>query len=175
PSCEYKHASPPPFASSRSVANWKEGVLAVARVATFTDAARFMGLPERGEPSSNDPAVLAAFIRQTFYPGVLTSSDLSFAREQGLLPADGPAATEDVLFRLIDKKSAFEWQQGVLVSWNGARMRLLVNGQPKEFALSPDALIYQRIGDDRVALKQGSWIGGELVDFRSEANTIKML
>jgi hypothetical protein len=50
-----------------------------------------------------------------------------------------------------------------------------VNGQPKEFALSPDALIYQRVGDERLAMKQGSWIGGELLDFRAEGNTIAML
>jgi len=76
---------------------------------------------------------------------------------------------------LIDKKSAFEWQQGVLVSLEGRRMRLLVNGQPKDFALAPDALIYQRMGEDRLPLRQGSWIGGELVDFRGEGDTIPML
>lgn len=174
-SCEYKHPAPQPFTSSRSIASWKEGVLAVARVANFTDAARFLGLPARGEPSSTEPAALASFIRATFYPEVLTTSDLSFARDQGLLPAEGAASAEDVLFRLIDRKAAFEWQQGVLVSWDGSQMRLLVNGQPKEFTLAPDALIYQRIADDRVALRQGSWIGGELIDFRSEGTAIPML
>jgi peptidoglycan hydrolase-like amidase len=174
-SCEYKHPTPRPFVTSRSVANWKDGVLAVAKVANFTDAARFVGLPGRGEPPSTEPAALATFIRETFYPSVLTSSDLSFAREQGLLPAEGTASTEDLLFRLIEKKAAFEWQQGVLVSWDGSRMRLLVGGQPKEFSLAPDALIYQRTGEDRVALRQGAWIGGELVDFRSEGTIIPML
>jgi peptidoglycan hydrolase-like amidase len=174
-SCEYKHPAPLPFATSRSIANWKEGVLAVAAVTNFTDAARFMGLPARGEPPSLEPAALATFIRQTFYPSVETTSDLSFAREQGLLPADGPVALEDVLFRLIEKKSAFEWQQGVLVSMAGGTMRLLVNGQPKELALAPDALIYQRVAEDRLALRQGTWIGGELIDFRSEGTTIPML
>ena len=38
---------------------------------------------------------------------------------------------EELLFRLIDKKGAFEWQQGVLTSWDGQTMTLLVNGQPK--------------------------------------------
>jgi peptidoglycan hydrolase-like amidase len=174
-SCEYKHPAALPFESSRSIANWKEGVLAVARVSNFTEAARFMGVPGRGEPPSTEPAALATFIRETFYPSVVTTSDLSFAREQGLVPADGPVSTSDVLFRLIDKKSAFEWQQGVLVSLEGRRMRLLVNGQPKDFALAPDALIYQRMGEDRLPLRQGSWIGGELVDFRSEGDTIPML
>jgi len=70
--CEYKHPKPLPFASSRSTANWKAAVLAVARVATFADAARFMGLPDRGEPPSTEPAALATFVRQTFYPDVAT-------------------------------------------------------------------------------------------------------
>lgn len=174
-SCEYKHPTPLPFASSRSVASWKDGVLAVARVSNFADAARFMGLPDRGEPPSTEPAALATFVRQTFYPSVAPSSDVSFVNEQGLLPPTGSLPVAELLFRLIDKKGAFEWQQGVLVSWDGQKMRLLVNGQPKEFALSPDALIYQRIGDERLAMSQGSWIGGELVDFRAEGDAIRML
>lgn len=173
--CEYKHPKPLPFASSRSLANWKEAVLAVAQVSNFTEAARFMGLADRGEPDSTDPAALATFVRQTFYPTVLTGSDLTFTNEQGLLPAAGSIPREELLFRLIDKKSAFEWQQGVLVSWDGQKMRLLVNGQPKEFAVSPDAFIYQRIGEERLAIREGSWIGGELIDFRAEGNTIAML
>ena len=174
-SCEYKHPRPLPFASSRSVNDWKDGVLAVARVSNFAAAARFMGLPDRGEPPSMEPAALAAFVRQTFYPSVTPSSDVSFVNEQGLLPPTGSLPAGELLFRLIDKKGAFEWQQGVLVSWDGRTMRLMVNGQPKEFALRPDALIYQRVGDERLATSQGSWIGGELVDFRAEADAITML
>jgi peptidoglycan hydrolase-like amidase len=174
-SCEYKHPKPLPFATSRSIANWKEGVLAVARVSNFSEAARFMGLPDHGEPSSMDPPALAAFLRQTFYPTVLATSDLSFVNEQGILPPGGSLPRDDLLFRLVEKKAAFEWQQGVLVSWDGQKMRLLVAGQPKEFSLSPDALVYQRIGDERLPLRQGSWIGGELMDFRAEGSTIPML
>jgi peptidoglycan hydrolase-like amidase len=174
-SCEYKHPKPVPFASSKSIANWKDGVLAVARVSTFADAARFMGLPDRGEPASMDLTVLAPFIRQTFYPSVTPPSDLTFVTEQGLVPAQGSLAASELLFRLVDKKAAFEWQQGVLVSWDGQKMRLMVNGQQKEFAVSPDALIYQRVGDERIAMSQGSWIGGELIDFRAEAGTIRLL
>jgi stage II sporulation protein D len=174
-SCEYKHPKPMPFVTARSIANWKEGVLAVARVSNFGEAARFMGLPDRGEPASTDAAVLAAFIRQTFYPTVLTASDLSFVNEQGILPPGGTLPREELLFRLIDKKAAFEWQQGVLVSWDGQTMRLLAAGQPKEFSLNTDALVYQRIGDERLALREGSWIGGELVDFRVEGSTIPLL
>jgi len=114
-------------------------------------------------------------VRQTFYPSVVTASDLSFLNDQGILPVAGPAAASDVLFRLVDRKGAFEWQQGVLTSSDGTKMRLLVNGQPKEFTLAPDALIYQRIGDERLPMTAGSWIGGELIDFRAESGTIGML
>jgi peptidoglycan hydrolase-like amidase len=173
--CEYKHPTPLPFASSRSIASWKDGVLDVARVSNFVDAARFMGVPERGEPPSLEPAALASFVRQTFYPSVTTTSDLTFVNDQGLLPVTGSVTTGELLFHLIDKKGAFEWQQGVLTSWDGRRMRLIVNGQQKEFALSPDVLVYQRIGDERLPIQQGSWIGGELIDFRAEGDTIPML
>jgi len=174
-SCEYKHPEPMAFASSRSLPDWKRAVLAVAGVQNFSDAQRFMGLPPRGEPSSADPATLATFIRQTFYPSVATASDTTFLNEQGILSSTGALATEELLFRLIDKKNAFEWQQGVLVSWDGTRMKLLVNGQPKEFVLANDAPIYQRVGDERLAVRQGSWIGGELMDFRAEGDRIRML
>ena len=173
--CEYKHPKPQLFATSRSIANWKAGVLAVAKVSNFTEAARFVGIAPRGEPASTEPAALAAFIRQTFYPAVLTASDLAFANEQGLVPAGSAIPLPEILFRLIDRKSAFEWQQGVLVSWNGQTMKLVVNGQPREFTLNADALIYQRIGDERIALREGSWIGGELIDFRAEGTAIPML
>jgi len=173
--CEYKHPKPLPFSSSRSTANWKAAVLAVARVATFADAARFMGLPDRGEPPSPEPAALATFVRQTFYPGVATVSDLSFLNDQGILPVTGTLPADELLFRLIDRKGAFEWQQGVLTGWDGQKLKLIVNSQPKEFTLGPDALIYQRIGDERLPMKDGAWIGGELIDFRAEGDTIPML
>jgi stage II sporulation protein D len=174
--CEYTHPKPLAFSTSRSIADWRNGVLAVAHVDTFADAARFMGLPERGEPSSTtDVNVLSAFVRQTFYPSVMTSSDLGFLDDQGILPATGSLPASDVLFRLIDRKGAFEWQQGVLTAWDGTKMRLLVNGQPKEFTLKPDALIYQRVGDDRLPQTAGAWIGGELIDFRAENGAIPML
>jgi peptidoglycan hydrolase-like amidase len=174
-SCEYKHPEPLAFSTSRSFPDWKKAVLAIAGVSTFGDAQRFMGLQVTGEPPSNDPATLPAFIRQTFYPGVTTTSDESFLSEQGILSPTGAIPTDDLLFRLIDKKGAFEWQQGVLVSWDGKTMTLLVNGRPRVFALGSDAPIYQRIGDERLAMRQGSWIGGELMDFRADGDTIRML
>ncbi len=174
--CEYKHPRPLPFTTSRSIADWRNGVLAVARVATFADAARFMGQLEHGEPAATaDADSLAAFVRQTFYPTVMTASDRGFLNDQGILPATGALPANELLFRLIDRKGAFEWQQGVLTAWDGSKMRLLVNGQPKEFTLAPDALVYQRIGDDRLPITSGSWIGGELIDFRAENGVIPML
>jgi stage II sporulation protein D len=173
--CEYKHPEPLKFSSSGSIPDWKAGVLTVAGVSNYTEALRFLGTPGQGEPQSSQPAVLAAFIRENFYPTIQTSSDLTFLVEQGILPASGTAPTEEILFRLIDRKGGFEWQQGVLTSWDGSTMQLLVNGQPKAFKLSPDAPIYQRIGDERLAVKDGTWIGGELITFREVNGTVEML
>ena len=132
---------------------------------------------ERGEPASTSAATLAAFIRGTFYPSVLTASDLSFVTEQGILTAGEVVPRNELLFRLIDNKSAFEWQQGVLESFDAGerRMRLLVGGQLKAFSLADDALVYHRVGDSRLPLRKGAWVGGELVDFRAEGDVIPML
>jgi stage II sporulation protein D len=173
--CEYKHPDPIHFSTSRSYLDWKDAVLTVAGVSNFTEARRFMGLPGQGEPPSMETPALARFIRQSFYPSVITASDVSFVTEQGILPPSGQLPVKEILFRLIDKKSAFEWQQGVLTSWDGKTMKLVINGQPRDFQLSPDAPIYQRVGESRLAMRQGSWIGGELIDFRAVANTIQML
>jgi stage II sporulation protein D len=173
-SCEFKHPVPQPFATSRSIPDWKNGVLAVARVSTFADAARFMALPDPGAPPT-DADALASFVRRGFYPDVAVAEDRTFLAEQGILPPVGPIVVSDVLFRLIDRKGAFEWQQGVLTAWDGTKMRLLVGGQPKEYTLRPDALVYQRVGDERLPQTAGAWIGGELIDFRVEDGAIPML
>ena len=176
-SCEYKHAEMT-FASSRMIRSWKDGVLAVAGVTSFKDAARFMGLESGREPTAAANAItLATFIRRTFYPSVRTGSDLSFVQEQGIMTAGEVVPRREVLFRLIDKKSAFEWQQGVLVSFDPKTrlMRLTVGGQLKEFMLDKDALIYHRVGESRRPLRKGSWIGGELVEFRAVGGLIPML
>jgi stage II sporulation protein D len=54
-------------------------------------------------------------------------------------------------------------------------IRLMVAGQQKEFTLAPDALVYHRIGESRRPLRKGSWIGGELMEFRAEDGLIPML
>ena len=172
--CEYKHPDMR-FSTSRAIPDWQDGVLAVAGVKDYDDAARFMGLPVLPQPRTSEGEEFATYIRQMFYPSVLTTSDLSFLREQGILNTGELTSRKELLFRLIDKKSAFEWQQGVLVSFDEGTMQLLVGGQLKTFALAPDALVYHRVGDSRLPLRQGSWIGGELVDFRAEGDTIPML
>ena len=175
-SCEYKHPDMA-FATTRAIPSWKDGVLAVAGVTNYSHAAKFVGVEPGGEPASATAAALARFIRETFYPSVLAESDLEFLREQGILTAGEVVPRKEVLFRLIDKKSAFEWQQGVLESYDSAsrRMRVTVAGQLREFTLAPNALLYQRVGDVRQPLRKGVWIGGELVDFRAEAGVIPML
>jgi stage II sporulation protein D len=173
--CEYKHPEPVRFTTSRSFADWKDAVLTVAGVSNFTQARRFMGLRGQGEPQSMETASLARYIRQSFYPSVLTTSDVSFVTEQGILPPSGRLPVKEILFRLIEKKNAFEWQQGVLNGWDGNVLTIVINGQPREFRLAPDAPIYQRIGDERLALRQGAWIGGELMDFRAAGDTIQLL
>src|SRR6185369_15154708 len=141
--------------------------LTVAGVSNFTQARKFLGLTGQGEPTSMELPSLATYIRQNFYPTVVTTSDVSFVTEQSILSPSGTTPVKEILFRLIDKKNAFEWQQGVLTSWDGSTMKLLVNNQPREYKVSADAPIYQRIGDERLAMRQGSWIGGELIDFRA--------
>lgn len=172
--CEYKHPDMP-FSTSRAIPDWKDGVLAVAGVKGYGDAARFMGLPVLPQPRATGAEAFAAYIRQTFYPSVLTTSDLSFLREQGILTTGELTPRRELLFRLIDRKSAFEWQQGVLVSFDAGKMQLLVSGQLKSYSLAPDALVYHRVGESRLPLRRGTWIGGELVDFRAEGDTIPML
>jgi stage II sporulation protein D len=153
-------------------------VLAVAGVKSFKDAALFMSLESGREPTpAANTVTLATFIRRTFYSEVLTKSDLSFLQEQGIMTAGEVVPRRELLFRLIDKKSAFEWQQGVLVSFDVKTrvMRLTVGGQLKEFVLDKDALVYHRVGESRRALRKGSWIGGELVEFRAVGGVIPML
>src|SRR5215203_5204198 len=68
-SCEYKHPDMA-FTTTRTVPSWKDGVLAVAAVANYAQAAGFVGVEARGEPASATAAALARFIRETFYPSV---------------------------------------------------------------------------------------------------------
>jgi stage II sporulation protein D len=154
--------------------DFKTAVLNVAGVSNYTQLRRFLGLTGMGEPPSTNLAQLAKYIRENFYPSVKPASDLEFLVEQDILPGTGVANRNEVLYRLIDKKGAFEWQQGVLASWDGRTMSLVVAGKPTEFRLSPDAPVFFRMGEERTAMSQGSWIGGELFDFRAVDGVIQM-
>ena len=169
--CEYKHPEPKAFSTTRLIDNFQDAVLEVAGVSNFTELSRFLGKPGTGEPASAD---VAGFIRQNFYPNVKPAvSDREFLQEQGILVGTSQP-TRDILYRLIEKKTAFEWQQGVLTEWEGGTMTFHIAGQPKTYRLSADAPIFQRIGEDRIAMQTGSWIGGELFDFRVVDDVIQM-
>ncbi len=173
--CQYQHPEPKHFSTSRSINDFKAAVLAVAGVTNYSDLRRFMGIAGAGEPRSNNLLQLAKYLRETFYPGVKTSSDLDFLVEQGILPGSTKAPDRnEVLYRILEKRGAFEWQQGVLTSWDGQTMTLAVGGIPTAFRLNPDAPIFFRIGEERTAMKEGEWIGGELFDFRAVDGVIQM-
>ncbi len=172
--CEYKHPQPKPFASTRIVTEYHDAILNIAGVSNFTQLRRFLGGSGTGEPPSLVVAPLATWLRQNFYPNVKPQSDLEFMIEQGILSSSEKVQPRDVLYRLIDKKGAFEWQQGVLTQWDGQTMKLNVGGKIVDFKLRPDALLFVRTGDERTAVKEGAWIGGELLEFRAVDGIIQM-
>jgi peptidoglycan hydrolase-like amidase len=153
--CEFKHPQPLKFASTRIIPEYKDAVLASAGVSNFTQFRRFAGLAGTGEPPSMEVETLATWLRTNFYPNVKPGSDLEFMVEQGILPGSGRAQLRDVLFHLIEKKGAFEWQQGVLNQWDGRTIKLNVSGKIVDFQLKPDALLFFRMGDERTAMKEG--------------------
>ena len=100
--------------------------------------ARFMGLTGRGEPLiDRHGGVGRHSFGENFYPTVLTASDVSFVTEQGILPPSGTIPAKEILFPADRQEGAFEWQQGVLTSWDGKAMKLLINGQPTRIQAEP--------------------------------------
>jgi stage II sporulation protein D len=172
--CVYKHPEPKPFAATRQFPDFKAAVLGVARVSNYTELRRFLGIQGAGEPPSNNLPQLAKYLRENFYPNAKPQSDLDFLVEQDILPSTGTPNRNDVLYRMVERKGAFEWQQGVLNSWDGQTLTLAIAGKPTSFRLSPDAPIYFRMGEERTAITQGGWIGGELFDFRAVDGVIQM-
>ena len=53
--CHYEHPEPQPFASSTIYKSWEDGLLGVAQVENFQDAARFLGILDVGAPSGGSP------------------------------------------------------------------------------------------------------------------------
>jgi stage II sporulation protein D len=173
--CQFKHPEPLPFSTASTTTDFKQAVLSVAGVTNYSDLRKFLGITGTGEPPATDLAALARYLRENFYPNVKPTSDVDFMLGQGILSSTAALPRNEVLYRLIEKKTAFEWQQGVLVSWKDQVLKLAVGGQPMEFRLAPNAPIFLRVGEERTAMKEGSWIGGELFDFRVLDGVIQMV
>ena len=173
--CHYEHPAPQPFASSVSYATWEEGLLGIAGVRTFSDAGRFLGIPGVGEPAETDAQSLARFIKRHFFPDVPAPSDRAFLEEQGVLLPGGPDEASAILLRLLLRKDAFEWQDARLISWDGEVLRARVGASVEVFRLRPDAAIFRRIGESRVSVDQGAWIGGESLEIRASDGVIDAL
>ena len=164
--CHYEHPEPQPFSSSVTYSDWEAGLLGIARVQTFSDAGLFLGVGATGEPASTDVETLAMFVRSRFFPDVPVSSDREFLEEQGVLSPVGANSVPEVLVRLLLRKNAFEWQSVRLISWDGSLLRVRVGSAIEEFGLSPDAALFRRVGDVRIPVDQGAWIGGESMEIR---------
>jgi peptidoglycan hydrolase-like amidase len=164
--CHYRHPEPQPFETSVTYRDWEEGLLGIAGVESFSDAGRFLGISDPGEPPSMEPEVLASFIRSNFFPNVVVVSDLDFLQEQGVLMSRGPSETKDVLLRLLEKKNAFEWQAARLMSWDGEILNVRIGQELQELKLRPDVAVFRRVGDERISVDQGAWLGGEGFDLR---------
>ena len=164
--CHYEHPEPQPFSSSVTYSDWEAGLLGIAGVGNFNDAGLFLGVGATGEPASTDVETLAMFVRSRFFPDVPVSSDREFLEEQGVLSPVGANSVPEVLVRLLLRKNAFEWQSVRLISWDGNLLRLRVGSAIEEFGLSPDAALFRRVGDVRIPVDQGAWIGGESMEIR---------
>ena len=164
--CHYEHAEPQPFRSSMIHPTWEAGLLGIAGVETFDDAGLFLGLGQVGEPTGSDIESVAAFVRSRFFPEVRVASDRVFLEEQGIFTPIGENDVPDILVRLLLRKDAFEWQDARLMAWDGRILRARVTSTIQEFRLRPDAVIFNRIGDVRIPVDQGAWIGGESMEIR---------
>ena len=164
--CHYEHPEPQPFSSSVTYSDWEAGLLGIARVQNFNDAGLFLGVGATGEPASTDVETLATFVRSRFFPDVPVSSDREFLEEQGVLSPVGANSVPEILVRLLLRKDAFEWQSVRLISWDGNLLRARVGSAIEEFRLSPNAALFRRVGDVRIPVDQGAWIGGESMEIR---------
>lgn len=164
--CHYEHPEPQPFSSTAAYSDWEAGLLGIAGVRTFNDAGLFLGLGETGDPPSTDVETLSTFVRSRFFPDVPVASDREFLEEQGVLSPTGTNSVREVLIRLLLRKDAFEWRSVRLISWDGSSFRARVGSAIEEFRLSPDAAIFHRVGEERIPVDQGAWIGGESMEIR---------
>ena len=135
-------------------------VLTVAGVSNYTEARRFLGLSGQGEPQSSDPAASGDIHSRVLLSRLCRRLPILHSLlEQGILPASGtlPRRTK-LLFRLIDKKGAFEWQQGVLISWDPAPEYASCWSMVSRRNSSsvPTHRFISAIGDERLAMREGA-------------------
>jgi peptidoglycan hydrolase-like amidase len=173
--CHYEHPDPQPFASTVVYTNWEEGLLGIAGVDDFASAGRFLGIANVGSASGTSPEDLASFIKSQFFPDVPADSDLLFLQEQGVLSATGENRIEDVLLRLLLRKSVFEWQDARLIRWDGEVFETRIGAEIRQLALAPDAALFRRVGDERIPVDQGVWMGGESMELRIVDDQIEAL
>ena len=164
--CHYEHPDPQPFGSSAVYRSWEEGLLGIAGVDDYASAGRFLGIADVDSPAGTSPEDLASFIKSIFFPGIPAVSDLLFLQEQGILLATGENRLEDVLLRLLLRKSAFEWQDARLIRWDGEVFEARIGAEIRQLSLAPDVAIFRRIGDERISVDQGIWLGGESMELR---------
>jgi peptidoglycan hydrolase-like amidase len=164
--CHYDHPEPQPFQTTTFYSSWEEGLLGIAGVEDFSGAARFLGIDGVRSPAPVGEAALSAFIKGHFFPEIPVESDLQFLQEQGVLSVDGDNAIEDVLVRLLLRKNAFEWKDARLIHWDGEVFVARIGAEIRELSLAPSAAMFTRIGDQRVPVDQGAWLGGESMQLR---------
>ncbi len=173
--CHYEHPDPQPFASSLVYRNWEAGLLGIAGVNDFASAGRFLGISNVGAPSGTSPEDLAPFIKSRFFPGIPAESDLLFLQQQGILSATGENQIQDVLLRLLLSKNVFEWQVARLIRWDGEVFETRIGAEVLQLSLAPDAALFKRIGDERIPVDQGVWLGGESMELRIVDDEIEAL
>ena len=105
-------------------------------------------------------------MKEQFYPDIPTTSDRTFLEEQGILIPGGDNSPDRILARLLIAKNAFEWQTIRLIAWDGEVFEARVGSHVRQFRLADDAAIFRRVGEVRLPVDQGAWIGGESMEIR---------
>ena len=164
--CHYEHPEPMLFQSTTLYQDWDDGLLGIAGVVDFPTAGRFLGMADVDSPSAGSAEDLASFIKSRFFPGIPAESDLLFLQEQGVLSITGENEMHAVLLRLLLRKNAFEWQDARLIHWDGEVFETRIGPEILRLTLAPDAAIFRRVGEERIPVDQGAWLGGESMELR---------
>jgi stage II sporulation protein D len=134
-----------------------------------------MGLGEAGNPAGTDIDAVALFIKERYFPEIPASSPVLFLEQQGILLRGGSNSREEVILRLLLRKGAFEWRDARLVSWDGEILRARVGQGIRDLRLDPAAPVFLRVGETRVPVSEGAWMGGERLQLRILDETVEAL